>query len=195
MTVKIEITGESAKLALHDLGDLARSLLGAYTPMSRGDVERAVAGALGQTASENIDKAQVAALGQVPEEPRRGRGRPPKKTTVADLPPEAVEAAEAAGVHVEDESRLDQPEAKVDEPETVDEPVELTLDQVKSMIIDTLNWVVGKFPDDPDIRTRTIVPLLDRLNAEKISKIDPSRYCDVPALLDQIRADPEGWSK
>lgn len=192
MTVNINIQGATASEALDDLRTLARTLV----PHAVGSVQEAAARVLGTE-----DKAQVAALGAADapadtsaEPAKRGRGRP-KKTTVADLPPEVVKEAEAAGVHVEDESRL--PPEPVDDDEDEDDggddtpEAALTKDDVKAMILDLLNAMVAKYPDDPDIRTKTLKPVLDRLGAEKISLIDEAKYGDVPKLLAEIR-DREG---
>lgn len=201
MTVNINIQGATASEALDDLRTLAWTLVphavGSVGALTKEEIDHIIAKGPGPILGSE-DKAQVAALGaaNAPADPaKRGRGRP-KKTTVADLPSGVVKEAEAAGVHVEDESRLPPELADDDGDEDgvgeADTPgAALTKDDVKAMILDLLNAMVAKYPDDPDIRTKTLKPVLDRLGAEKISLIDEAKYGDVPKLLAEIR-DREG---
>lgn len=138
-------------------------------------------------------------LSEVEDKPKRTRGPNKKNTTVSDLPADVVAEAEAAGVHVEDESRIpdrdekatESAEETTKEPEQDDKP--LTEDQVRNLIIDYLNEVQAKSPDTPDARTTALKGLLEKLGgAAKISAIPMARYGEVPALIEAARAAAGG---
>jgi len=139
--------------------------------------------------------------------------------TVANLDPEVVATAEAAGVHVQgpaaalidgmsdeefnrdrsDEnpnvgkSGEDEPELPMGQ-EQADQPT-LTENDVRNAIIDLLNEAQAKFPDDADVRTKTLAPILKTLGAEKISKIAATEYARVPGILADARAALEAALK
>ena len=124
--------------------------------------------------------------------------------TVANLDPEVVATAEAAGIEVkgpaasEDEPELPMGQDVENGTETVendaDQPT-LTETDVRNAIIDLLNEAQAKFPDDADVRTKTLAPILKTLGAEKISKIAATEYARVPGILADARADLEAALK
>lgn len=164
-----------------------------------------------ETATEATDRATREAEDLTPEtteaddKPKRTRRTKAQieadnaaNETVANLDPEVVATAEAAGVHVqgpaasEDEPELPmgQDEAEGDPApaeETADTPA-MTENDVRNAIIDLLNEAQAKFPDDADVRTKTLAPILKALGAEKISKIAATEYARVPGILADARA-------
>lgn len=139
---------------------------------------------------ETVEAADAAAE---TSKPRSTRAK--KTTTVADLPADVVAEAAAAGVKVEDESRIPaevENQTEVVE-ETANEPAKveekpLTEDQVRNLIIDLLNEAQAANAEDPDARTKTLKPLLDKLGAQKISLIPLTEYPRVPGLIAEARA-------
>lgn len=69
-----------------------------------------------------------------------------------------------------------------------EEPPAITFDETKNAIIDYLNDWSQVAPNDPDVRTKNLQPLLAALGAQKISGIDPARYGEVAGLIDEGRA-------
>jgi len=115
--------------------------------------------------------------------------------TVANLDPTLVAEAKAAGISVqgpaatEDEPELPMGQEEVEEPIEQVEEVKMTENDVRNAIIDLLNEAQAKFPDDADVRTKTLAPILKALGAEKISKIAMTEYPRVPGILAKARAD------
>lgn len=69
------------------------------------------------------------------------------------------------------------------------EPPAITAEEARNQIIDLLNdWSEAK-PDDPEIRVKTLGPLLEKLGAAKIGAIDPKKYKLIPGLVDDSRAE------
>lgn len=109
--------------------------------------------------------------------------------TVANLDPEVVAEAAAAGVNVQGPA-FDMPaeDEQEDVPDKqVSEQPALTENDVRNSIIDLLNEAQAKFPDDADIRTKTLKPLLEKLGAPKISSIPMTEYPRVAGLLAEVR--------
>lgn len=200
MTVRIEIEAPNAESARDEVMRLfAPQAL--VVPKMTGEMREALASA---TAGEIISQresfgataaadAEARAKGEnIDGSPRRGRGRPKKDATVADLPADVVAEAKAAGVNVSDQPGgadvvAEQQAEAAPETEAEAEAPALTETDVRNAIIDVLNAVVQKHEDDPDIRVKTLKPLLASVDAEKISSIKPERYADVMAKLAEIK--------
>lgn len=173
MSVHITIDGATADEALDDLGRLAKSLLRPTPPVA--DLDPVVVEALAKAGPGEIIRTE-------PEPPTR---KPRAKKAEAEKPAEGV-------VSTEPEKEPEAPETKAEEvvstePEKEPEAKPLTRDEVRNSIIDLLNAVVEKHPDDADIRVKTLKPLLDKLGAAKISEIKDEDFGKVPALLAEIR--------
>lgn len=108
--------------------------------------------------------------------------------TVANLDPAVVAEAAAAGVNVQGPAEVDE---TADEPDKQVEEVKLTENDVRNSIIDLLNEAQKAFPDDADIRTKTLTPILKELGAPKISLIPATEYGKVAGILAKVRSAME----
>lgn len=160
MAVLIEISGDNAVEALADLMELARSMGGTS---GEAPVSAPVAG---QTEPAPVVK------------PTATRGR----RTKAEEPVSEEKPADPPA----EEPKVEDPPAE--EEKTADAPA-LTEADVRNQIIDMLNAMQAKHPDDADIRTKTLKPLLEKLGAAKISGIAAERYAEVPALIAAVKAE------
>ena len=129
-------------------------------------------GDVSATVVEAEQKAAELAKSTAPaEEPKKPRGRPAKAVAEAKPAPEP-EAAQAEP-----------------DPTKAVEPPALTFDEVRGTIIDLLNdWTAAK-PDDPDVRKKVLSPLLDKLGYEKLSQIEPAKFEQALALVEESRAE------
>lgn len=179
MTVEITFRGDAGSVR-QEMADL----LGApppfvMSPLTEERIKAAITDGPGAITVVSADE---------PEKPKTRAQRATKKTTVADLPADVVYQI-VGGVSETDpdqDETVVETQAEVEkEPERVEKAP--TENDIRNLIIDFLNEMQAAHPDDPDIRTKTLKPLLDELGAQKISLIPAARYGDVPALLDAAR--------